>query len=134
HGREDSVSQAAQVLAILPYLKEWEQRQARNARCEMSGGTRDDITSGCVTRRNVATHYASLMKKHSLLFFIVLVLIASARIVATYSVFNDTLDETAHIGCGMEWLDKKVYIYEPQHPPLARLMTAMGPYMIGARY
>jgi hypothetical protein len=64
---------------------------------------------------------------------LVLVLIGSARIVATYTVFNHTVDEPAHIACGMEWLDKGTYTYEPQHPPLARVAAAVGPYLLGIR-
>ena len=33
----------------------------------------------------------------------------------------------------MQWLDKHSYTYEPQHPPLARLAAAMGPYLLGIR-
>jgi 4-amino-4-deoxy-L-arabinose transferase-like glycosyltransferase len=62
-----------------------------------------------------------------------LVLLASLRIVATYTVFNHTMDEPAHIACGMEWLDRGVYRWEPQHPPLARVLTAIGPYLLGIR-
>src|SRR3954452_415248 len=61
------------------------------------------------------------------------VLVASLRIVATYNVFNHTLDEPAHIGAGMEWLDRKTYTWERQHPPLARIASAVGPYILGAR-
>ena len=64
---------------------------------------------------------------------LLLVLIASARIVATYTVFNHTADEPAHIAAGMQWLDKHAYTYEPQHPPLARLAAAIGPYLLGIR-
>ena len=64
---------------------------------------------------------------------VVLTLIASARIVSTYTVFNHTSDEPAHIACGMEWLDKGVYRWEPHHPPLARVATALGPYLLGIR-
>ena len=64
---------------------------------------------------------------------VALVLIASIRIVATYTVFNHTLDEPAHVACGMEWLDKGVYRWEPQHPPLARVAAALGPYLLGIR-
>jgi hypothetical protein len=53
--------------------------------------------------------------------------------VTTYTVFNRTLDEPAHIACGMEWLDKGVYRWEPQHPPLARVAAALGPYLLGVR-
>jgi hypothetical protein len=62
---------------------------------------------------------------------IALVLLATARIAATYTVFSHTNDEPAHIGCGMEWLDKAVYRYEVQHPPLARIAAALGPYLLG---
>jgi 4-amino-4-deoxy-L-arabinose transferase-like glycosyltransferase len=64
---------------------------------------------------------------------VVLVLVASLRIAATYTVFNHTGDEPAHIACGMEWLDRHVYLYEPQHPPLARIAAALGPYAAGIR-
>ncbi len=60
-----------------------------------------------------------------------LVLLASLRIVSTYTVFNHTFDEPVHIACGMEWLDRGKYTLETQHPPLARVATAIGPYLLG---
>jgi len=62
-----------------------------------------------------------------------LILFGSLRIVATYTVFNHTADEPATVACGMEWLDKGVYTWEPQHPPLARVAAALGPYLSGIR-
>jgi 4-amino-4-deoxy-L-arabinose transferase-like glycosyltransferase len=62
-----------------------------------------------------------------------LALVATARIVSTYPVFSYTFDEPAHLACGMEWLEKHTYTYEPQHPPLTRVMTALLPWMAGAR-
>ena len=56
-----------------------------------------------------------------------------ARIVATYHVFNQTWDEPAHVAAGMEWLDRGRYPYEPLHPPLARIMEALGPRLAGIR-
>jgi hypothetical protein len=56
-----------------------------------------------------------------------------ARIVATYPVFNQTWDEPAHVAAGMEWLDRGRYTYEPLHPPLARVMVALGPRLAGIR-
>jgi hypothetical protein len=61
------------------------------------------------------------------------VLIATLRIVATYPVFNHTIDEPAHIACGMEWLDKGRYTLETQHPPLSRIFSALGPFLAGER-
>ena len=55
------------------------------------------------------------------------------RIVATYRVFNQTWDEPAHVAAGMEWLDRGRYTYEPLHPPLARVMEALGPRLAGIR-
>jgi hypothetical protein len=65
---------------------------------------------------------------------ILLVLIASARIVSTYTVFNHTVDEPAHLAAGMEWISAGKYLYEDLHPPLARVMGALGPYLAGERW
>jgi hypothetical protein len=59
--------------------------------------------------------------------------IATVRVILTYPVFSHTYDEPRHIACGMEWLDQKVYTIEHFHPPLARVMTALGPYLAGER-
>ena len=61
------------------------------------------------------------------------VALGSLRIVATYTVFNHTVDEPAHIACGMEWLERGTYRMEDQHPPLARFAAALGPYLSGIR-
>ena len=59
--------------------------------------------------------------------------VALVRIVATYPVFSQSWDEPAHLATGMEWLDQGRYTREPLHPPLARVMIALGPYLAGAR-
>jgi hypothetical protein len=59
--------------------------------------------------------------------------IGAARIVSTYPVFNQTWDEPAHVAAGMQWLDRGLYTYEPLHPPLARVMVALGPRLAGIR-
>jgi hypothetical protein len=59
--------------------------------------------------------------------------IGAARIVSTYHVFNQTWDEPAHVAAGMQWLDRGTYTYEPLHPPLARVMVALGPRLAGIR-
>ncbi len=75
----------------------------------------------------------SLLERRSLPLAVALVALASLRIVSTYTVFNHTSDEPAHLACGMEWLDKGKYEWEPQHPPLARVAAALGPYLSGIR-
>jgi len=73
------------------------------------------------------------MERHSTVTLVVLLAVASLRIVSTYTVFNHTVDEPTHVACGMEWLDHGTYHYETQHPPLARVATALGPYLAGVR-
>ena len=58
---------------------------------------------------------------------------ATVAIVATYPVFSQTWDEPATIATGMEWLSTGTYQYEAQHPPLARVASALLPYLRGAR-
>lgn len=60
-------------------------------------------------------------------------LVAAVAILGTYSVYNGTFDEPAHIAAGLEYLDRGRYTYEPMHPPLARLAMAAGPYLAGVR-
>ena len=53
------------------------------------------------------------------------------RIALTTMVFPQTYDEPAHILCGLEWLGLGSYTIEEQHPPLARVAAALGPYLAG---
>jgi hypothetical protein len=78
-------------------------------------------------------NFLPFLERHSLYIVIGLLLLGTIRIVSTYSVFSYTFDEPAHLACGMEWLDKGVYTWEPQHPPLARVAGALGPYLMGIR-
>lgn len=73
------------------------------------------------------------LERYGLALALLLIVIASVRIVGAYWVFSQTSDEPAHLACGMEWLDHGEYLYEPQHPPLARIASAVGPYLLGAR-
>jgi hypothetical protein len=61
-------------------------------------------------------------------------LIAAVRIGSTWRIFNETTDEAYHIACGMQWLSAGRYTYETQHPPLARIVVALGPYLDGAKF
>jgi hypothetical protein len=63
----------------------------------------------------------------------VLIGMGVARIVATYPVLSSTADEPAHVDAGMEVLQFGSYSYEMQHPPLARIAVAVGPYFSGLR-
>ncbi len=63
-----------------------------------------------------------------------LALIAALRIVSTYTVLSHTVDEPIHLGAGMEWLDHGTMTGDVSHPPLARVLSAIGPWLAGERW
>jgi hypothetical protein len=70
---------------------------------------------------------------HARVVLVLTLILTVARVVSTYKVFSATSDEPAHISAGMEWLQFHEYTYELQHPPLARVAVAVGPYTRGLR-
>lgn len=62
---------------------------------------------------------------------LVLIGIAGVAVASSWTVFSATYDEPFHVASGMEWLDRGTYTYEQQHPPLARVAVALGPYLKG---
>ena len=64
---------------------------------------------------------------------IVLIAIAVARIASTYTVFNGAYDEPFHIANGMEWLQQGTFTNQYRHPPLAGIVSALGPFLHGLR-
>jgi len=64
---------------------------------------------------------------------ILLIAIGTFRIVAAYPENGITFDEPGHMACGLQFLAQHAYKYETQHPPLARVLSAFGPYLDGAR-
>src|SRR5215469_10840476 len=73
------------------------------------------------------------LEKHSLLLAIAIIALGTLRIVSTYSETGLTWDEPGHMACGLQYLGDHVYAYEAQHPPLARVASAFGPFLSGAR-
>jgi hypothetical protein len=73
------------------------------------------------------------MRRYALV-AVLLVIIASARIVSTYHVLSHTMDEPIHLGAGMQWLAKGDYTWDPTHPPLARVMSAVAVTLGGAEF
>src|SRR5262249_17824267 len=73
------------------------------------------------------------LARHSLRLAAAIIVLAVVRIVSTYSETGLTWDEPGHMACGLQYLGDHVYKYEAQHPPLARLASALGPYLAGAR-
>jgi len=63
-----------------------------------------------------------------------LVLIAALRIVSAYTALSHTMDEPIHLGAGMEWLDHGTMTGDVSHPPMARVLSALGPWLAGERW
>lgn len=62
-----------------------------------------------------------------------LMLAACLLVASTWRYFNATWDEPEHLAAGMQLLSRDFYIYDVQHPPLARMAMALGPYLDGAQ-
>ena len=73
------------------------------------------------------------LEKYWLLLWLVLVVIACARIISIYDALSLTADEPIHLACGMEYIASHTYALEAQHPPLSRALQALGPYLAGLR-
>lgn len=61
-----------------------------------------------------------------------MVVVAGVRVFLTTTGFPQTFDEPVHVLCGLEWLERGTYTIEEQHPPLARVAVALGPFLHGA--
>jgi 4-amino-4-deoxy-L-arabinose transferase-like glycosyltransferase len=62
---------------------------------------------------------------------LVLIAIATLRIAFTYTLFSATVDEPMHISAGLELLEEHRYAYQPENPPLPRLVLAFAPWVGG---
>jgi hypothetical protein len=76
---------------------------------------------------------APWLEKHFLVLCLCFVGIGCARIISTYSALSLTADEPSHFACGLQYLATHTYRYEPEQPPLSRMMQALGPYLAGSR-
>ena len=62
-----------------------------------------------------------------------LVILGSCVLAAgCWRIYTNTWDEPEHLAAGIELLDKGQYEYDTEHPPLARVLLALGPYLAGA--
>lgn len=61
-----------------------------------------------------------------------LILCACLLAASTWRVYGHTWDEPEHLAAGLELLDRGKYEYDTEHPPLARVMIALGPYLAGS--
>ncbi|MFL6599716.1 MAG: ArnT family glycosyltransferase [Steroidobacteraceae bacterium] len=73
-----------------------------------------------------------MRKSNGLLGLILLILVASLLAASTWRVYGHTWDEPEHLAAGLELLDRGKYEYDTEHPPIARVLIALGPFLSGA--
>ncbi|HEY3729730.1 MAG TPA: glycosyltransferase family 39 protein [Steroidobacteraceae bacterium] len=64
---------------------------------------------------------------------VLLAVLACLLCTSTYRVFGNFWDEPEHLAAGLSLIDRGEYRYDNQHPPLARIAAAIGPYLAGVR-
>jgi len=62
------------------------------------------------------------------------ILLAIARVTASYRHTSEAFDEPCHVSAGLELLDHHTYTLDPVHPPLSRLAIGLPLYLAGERY
>jgi hypothetical protein len=62
----------------------------------------------------------------------VVVVVSMLLAASTWPVYSHTWDEPEHLAAGLELLDRGQYEYDTEHPPLARVLIALGPFLAGA--
>ncbi|HYM44288.1 MAG TPA: phospholipid carrier-dependent glycosyltransferase [Steroidobacteraceae bacterium] len=62
----------------------------------------------------------------------VIILGACVLVASTWHVFFATWDEPEHLAAGVELLDRGYYEYDTEHPPIGRVLLALGPWLAGA--
>jgi hypothetical protein len=67
-----------------------------------------------------------------LIALLAVVLLSCGLAASTWRVFGNTWDEPEHLAAGIELLDQGKYTYDIQHPPIARVLLALGPWLSGA--
>ncbi len=63
---------------------------------------------------------------------VLIILLACVLAAGCWRVYSNTWDEPEHLAAGIELLDRGKYEYDTEHPPLARVFLAIGPYLAGA--
>ena len=90
------------------------------------------LPSPTIVRANDSTRTFLQRPGVCALILALLVGIGLLRIISTYHVFNHTIDEGAHLACGIQWF-QGAYTYDPKHTPVARISMALLPYLSGVR-
>jgi len=68
------------------------------------------------------------------IFALAIYVLALTRIISCHGIYSPAIDEPPTLAAGIELLDTGHYRLETLHPPLARVLSALGPYANGLRF
>jgi 4-amino-4-deoxy-L-arabinose transferase-like glycosyltransferase len=71
------------------------------------------------------------MNRRADLAAIALIALSLVRIAATWTLYSATVDEPMHVSAGLEIYTQHAYTYQPENPPLPRLVLAFAPWLGG---
>lgn len=84
---------------------------------------------------SLSTHcqsWCDALLRHPRRTLLCLIVLACGLVASTWHYFGVTWDEPEHVAAGMQLVDRGAYIYDIQHPPVARIAMALGPWLAGA--
>ncbi|TLY58307.1 MAG: phospholipid carrier-dependent glycosyltransferase, partial [Gammaproteobacteria bacterium] len=128
HGLRESAAQCA------PLPRAAREPRRRTDRHDLNGtGTRADHRAAASLRSVTLSAPAGARAAPAARRALALILLLACLLAAgSWRVYSNTWDEPEHLAAGVELLDRGRYEYDTEHPPLARVLLALGPYLAGA--
>jgi hypothetical protein len=85
------------------------------------------------TKKSVSGPLSNLSKAQQTIWIALLALLTAFYFYSSISYSSATFDEPFHLASGMQWHNEHNYTYDRIHPPLGRVMIALGPWLKGLR-
>ncbi|HUR81440.1 MAG TPA: glycosyltransferase family 39 protein, partial [Thermoanaerobaculia bacterium] len=63
-----------------------------------------------------------------------LIVLSALRVASTWTIYSATVDEPMHVSAGLEIYNQHAYTYQPENPPLPRLVLAFAPWLGGVEF
>jgi Dolichyl-phosphate-mannose-protein mannosyltransferase len=60
-----------------------------------------------------------------------LIALSVIRIASTWTIFSSTVDEPMHVSAALQLYTQRVYTYQPENPPLPRVILGLAPWLGG---
>jgi len=83
---------------------------------------------------SITYHKICAVRKSADIASVVLIALAMLRIASTWTLFSATVDEPMHLAAGLQIYTQHDYSYQPENPPLPRLVNAFAPWLGGVEF